>query len=208
MPRQSHKTGQVKSLICSDPQFQAKDTWLFARSLLEWQSRDRKRCFVFPIWLPITIFLQLNELHVLQLYENSLHLKLDCFDVPWISLGYLFPSELFMYCSLVFAVGQMLKIRTCLSNLYGSSQCMWFHCLLSPRAVDRFSRPYDYGLCIHCCHKSEDFSFQYWHVKLRHPKFFHRESLEIAVSVLTGVWTYKLWSDYIYFKSGNPINTL
>lgn len=92
-------------------------------------------------------------------------------DVPWPSLGYCFPSELFMCCSLVFAVGQMLKIRICLSNLYGSLQWMWFHCLPSPRALDRFSRPSDCGLCIHCCHKSQDFSFQYWHVKTRHSNF-------------------------------------
>lgn len=158
----------------------------------------QKYVFCLSRFIAFYNFLQLQELHVPQLYENTLRLELDCFNVPWLSLGYLFLSELFVCCSLVFAVGQMLKIRICLSNLYGSSQCMRFHCLPSPRAVDRFSRPYDYGLCFHCSYKSGDFSFQHWIVKWRRPKFFHRELLEITVSVcsdraldlLTLIWLY------------------
>lgn len=144
--------------------------------------------------------LQLRELRVLQLYENTLCLELDCFSVPWLSLGYLFLSELFMCCSLVFALGQMLKIRICLSNLYGSSQWMWFHCLLYPQAVDRFSKPYDYGLCIHCCHKSKYSFVLIVTCQIKTHFFFHREQLEIIVCLLWfGLWTCWPWPDCIYF---------
>lgn len=175
MPSYSHNSGQVKSLIYSGPQFWAKDSWHFTRSLLEWKVGTEKCAFSFLFDCSLQYFLS---------YRSS------CSSLPWAppasgtwllsvlwtSLGYCFPSDLFTCCSLAFAVGQMLKIRICLSNLYGSLQCLWFHCLPSPRALDRFSRPSDCGLCIHCCHKSQDFSFQCWHVKIRHSNFSIRNT--------------------------------
>lgn len=171
----------MKSLIYSGTQFSAKDPWHFARSLLEWQGRDRKCGFSSLFGCILQFFLSCRSSCSSVTWAPPAS-GAWLLNILWISLGYCFPSELFMCCSLVFAVGQMLKIRIHLSNLYGSLQCMWFRCLPSPRALGRFSRPSDCGLCIHCCHKSQDFSFQCWHVKIRHPKFFHREYLEFTVS--------------------------